>query len=41
VVIVLLALALFAGFIWVCFGDGMDTAAPYLKEAVDFLKNVR
>jgi hypothetical protein len=41
VLIVLLALALFAGCIWVRFGDGMDTAAPYLKEAVDLLKNVR
>ncbi len=33
VLIVLLALALFAGFIWVCFGDGMDTVLPYLEQA--------
>ena len=32
VLIVLLALALFAGFVWVCFGDGMDTVAPYLEQ---------
>lgn len=40
VLILLLALALFAGFIWVCFGDGMDTVAPYLEKAGIFLNNV-
>lgn len=41
VLIVLLALALFAGIVWVLFGDGMATVAPYLEQAGIILENAR
>ena len=36
--ILLPALALFALFVWVCFGDGMDTAMQYLDRILDLVR---